>query len=435
MFASYILLAFTGKWLVSLPVMLVAFAAAEVSFFFGDDEYCICFALFLVPNIRMMDVGGIQVLTNLMLLTPVATRFIRVRKINFTALAHTTLLLGIDLIHIMYNRNFEDLIPNASSILVLYFVESTLLDKNTIIRLSHAARALALGAIFSAVFYFIIYTKYIDMSRYFRGYRYTAFASDPNYYSLYICLSIAMILILKKHLIYDYIIIFSLIAIELFTASKMAILLILLMLIYFSAKMIYSGFSRKTKFFRRLIIIGAVLVAVFSQFVVTMIDKLMTRVFARGTNMTLDKLTTRRSTLQVMYMNKLIVNPILLLFGYGVHYNKFFESNISHNTYLDIVLSWGLIGLAVFISIFFTTIRGLVAISSERLNTDHFLPLIVLVISFFSLSCVSASMFWWIICAALLSLRGIEEPQLTERVLRGRAPMVRLRFRFHRASH
>lgn len=411
LFISFLAFVCIGKLFISAPIMFFAFALAIASFFFGDDNYCICFAMFLVPNIRIMDTSRLTVLTNIMLLTPVLARILRVRKINFTAMTHTVLLITIDFIHVMYNQNYEDLVPNIGSIIVLYYIESVLLDRNTVLRLSQITRMLAFGAIFSAALYYVSYARYTDMSRFMRGYRYAAYASDPNYYSLYICLAIAMLMILKQHKLYDYFMIFILIGIEFFTISKMAILIIVLIFIYFTAKTVYNGFSRKTKFFRRLLIVAAVLMSIFSQFIVHMIDRLIVRSgITASDSVTLDTLTTRRSTLQLFYLGELITNPLLLIFGYGVHYTQFYGTlNISHNTFLDIILSWGLIGLAVFISIFFTLIRGLIRICPERITTDHFLPLAVLFITFFALSCVSASMFWWIICASLLSLRGIEE--------------------------
>lgn len=411
LFISFLTLIFAGKLLLSPPVMIAAFVLGMASFFFGDDNYCICFAMFLVPNIRIMDTSRLTILTNLLLLTPVLVRILKVRRINFTAMAHTVLLVTIDFIHVMYNQNFEDLVPNIASIVVLYYVESVLLDRYTVLRLSQIARMLAFGALFSAAMFFISNTRFIDMSIYMRGYRYAGYASDPNYYSLYICLAIAMLMILKQHKLYDYFMIFILIGIEFFTISKMAILVITLIFIYFIVKTVYNGFSRKTKFFRRLLIIAAVLMSIFSQFIVYMIDRLVVRAgISDDASVNLDTLTTRRSTLQLFYLGELLTNPLLLIFGYGVHYSEFYGTlNISHNTFLDIILSWGLIGLSVFISIFFTLIRGLIRICPEKMTTDHFLPLAVLGITFFALSCVSASMFWWIICAGLLSLKGIEE--------------------------
>lgn len=64
---------------------------------------------------------------------------------------------------------------------------------------------------------------------------------------------------------------------------------------------------------------------------------------------------TGRDYIQEYYLNILINNPSRLIFGSSSKYNhllgigheigsEFFEDMVAHNTYLDIILAWGILG-------------------------------------------------------------------------------------------
>ncbi len=130
---------------------------------------------------------------------------------------------------------------------------------------------------------------------------------------------------------------------------------------------------------------------------------------------------------------------MLLLFGYGLQYNetdiyKGFQ-HIAHNTYLDVILSWGLVGVVILFAVFFRIVKMMNKNRLERLTVNHFLPMIVTGVTFFALSCLSATMFWWIICAALLPLEGLYSDETAYILHRSRLQRRKFHFNVHGVAH
>lgn len=373
----------------------------------GDDTYRISFCLMLVPNIRMFDGLRITYIVNVLLALPLFAKILTDRKINSTALAHTLALISLELAHILYMQNYHYLLPNMAAIIMLYYVETVMLDRNADIRFNEIVRKFAFGTCYSAITYFIIHSRVTDMSIYLNGSRFSGYASDPNYFSLYICLAVTLIFVIKTHKVCDYIFLPILIATLLVTVSKMALLTLLVILLFFAARTVYYGFSYKTRFIKRFLMAGIALALVFIRQITNLISNTFNRFREhQGTAVDINTITSNRITLISFYSYELITNPLLLIFGYGMQYNEIYNENLSHNTFVDIILSWGLLGLFLFVSIFFTIIRRLLMYCPDKLTADYFFPLIVMCLMFLSLSCLSASMFWWIVCAALLPLKG-----------------------------
>ena len=374
----------------------------------GDDTYRVGFCLMLVPNIRIFDTLGFTYAVNVMMIMPLIAKIIMDRKVNTTALAHTLILMTLELAHIIYLQSFEHLLPNMAALILLYYVETILLDRKTKINFPEITRKFAFGSIFSAALFFIINFRVMDMRIYLQGYRYTGYASEPNYYSLYICLAVAMIFIIRQHKTRDYVYIGLLLFIELFTLSKMAMLTLLVIVFFVALKTVLNGFSYRTRFLKRFLVILISAAIIFSKQIIDLASNTIIRFRElNGTAIDLDSITTLRSSLMTFYLNLLVSDPFLILFGYGMQYNEIVGRNLSHNTFLDIILSWGIPGVFLFFAIFFTITRRLLSNCPERISVDHFFPMFILVLTFFALSCLSASMFWWVILAAFLPLKGI----------------------------
>lgn len=411
-------------------IFYVAIPIGIVGIFLGDDSFRVSFCLMLVPNIRMFDGLGTTFIVNIMLVTPLFAKLLTDRKVSPVALAHTFALATLELAHILFRQTYSYVLPNMAAILMLLYVETILLDRNTKLNFPDIVRKFAFGSIFSACVYFIVYSLRYDMSKYLSGSRYTAYASDPNYFSLYMCLAIALIFVIKQHKKRDYAYIILLAFIVLFTYSKMALLVLLLIFLYFAGKTVLHGFSYRTRFIRRFLLAGIALAAVFSRQIANLLDTTFSRLREHnGTNVNINTITSNRVELSFTYLYALITDPILLLFGYGLQYNEVYDNNLSHNTFLDVVLSWGISGVILFVVIFYTIIRRLIANCPDKLGPDHFYPLFILGVVFFSLSCLSASMFWWVILAALLPLKGIEDKNESPAYLGNRAGIQRRKIR------
>lgn len=411
---------FIGFWVLVTLAKLVqirfifypAIAVGILGMYFADDSYRTGFSLMLIPNIRMFDGLGNTFFVNIILFAPLVFKIIRERRIISTAMIHTLLLATMELVHIIARQSYEFLIPNMVTIFTLLYVETILIDKNTPIDFADVTRKFAFGSIYSAVVSFVIHSMNgHDMSIYFKGYgyRFTGYAADPNYFSVYMCLALAMLFIIHSHKKRDIVYIFALIGIELFTLSKMALAIMLLIILYVAAKAVKNGFSHRTRFIKRFLLISIGLAAIFSERIANLLDITFSRLRQQnGSAITLDTITSSRSTLVSFYFETAFKEPMLPLVGYGLQYNDVFMETLSHNTYFDILLSWGIPGVVLFIAIIYTMITHLVSACPEKITFDHLLPLFLLGLMLFSLSCLSASMFWWIICAAMLPLKGLE---------------------------
>lgn len=378
---------------------------------YGNDSLRVGFSLMLVPNIRMFDGVGTTFLVNIMLFIPLIAKILTERRVNSKALLHTVILASMELLHIFAEQNYGSLVPNMVTILMLLYVETVLTDRRTFLDFNKITRMFAFGCIYSAVAYFLTNAWRRDLSIYFKGlgFRYQGYASDPNYFSLYMCLAVALLFIIRVHAKRDLIYIFALIFIELFTLSKMALVLLILTALYFIGKAVWHGFHGRLRFVKYILIAGIGLAVLFSNRIVTLLEVTINRLQEHnGTAVNIDTITSGRNTLVGFYFDTLGSDPLMILFGHGLQYNTLYERSLSHNTLFDIILSWGIVGLVVMFFIFYTIFKTMVHNCPERVTLDHLFPSFILLLTFFALSCLSASMFWWVVLAALLPLKGIQ---------------------------
>ncbi len=417
LFISFWVLVSFAKLIQQPTILYPTIFLGMITMAIASDSLRIGFALMLVPNIRMFDGLGTTMFVNILMFVPVVAKIISDRRINKTAFVHTMLLASLELIHILVQQQYDFLISNMVTIFTLMYVETVLLDPNTHTDFPRITRVFAFGSIYSAVMYFIKYAPYRDMSIYFKGlgYRYEGYASDPNYFALYMCLAVAMLFIIPKHKKRDIVYIFALAFIELFTLSKMALVLLLVTLFYFAGKAVIHGFRGKLRFVKYVLLTGIGVGVIFSNRIVNLIELTFSRLQEHnGTEVNLDSITSGRASLTYFYLSVMSSDPIMLFFGHGLQYYTIYQRNLSHNTLLDVLFSWGLVGAGLMVVIFYTLLHKLRKNCPEKIITpDYYFPLFILLLTFFALSCLNAAMFWWVVCAALLPLKGIDYEQIT----------------------
>ncbi len=439
--AIFLALVVLAKVLHILPFIYLGIVIAAAAICLGDDNFRVGTCLLLVPNIRMFDGTTVSFFVNLLITMPVFLHVLETRRINFMALCHVVMLAVWELAHVFYLNNFDNIAPNLGAVLVLYYIECVLTDRNVKVYFPDIVRKFSFGCLYSAVVHYIalaVKSSPKEAWDYVMAWRLQGFAGDPNYFALYLCIAASMMLIIGDlHKKRDYVYILLLMLAILLTFSKMSLVILLLNVLYFSGKTLYNLFSRRNRFVRRITIICIAAGAVFSSQIVDMINVTLVRLQEHnGTAVTMDTITSNRARILQFYSNELINHPALLFFGYGLQYNKtpayteFFY--VAHNTFLDLMLSWGAVGVAMFIFIFYHIFSGIKRSRTHRFRFDEFLPLIITCTSFLALSCLSASMFWWIICAALLPLKGMQ-PNESAAYLGNRAGLqhgkIRLRVR------
>lgn len=249
--------------------------------------------------------------------------------------------------------------------------------------------------------------------------RFIGFFRDPNYYSFFILLTgFSSFKIVKLYHVktnfFMFILFFGFL-----TLSKM-------FLFCFSICCIVVFFSR-IKIRKKLTIKRSIVLPFFITFTILVVfitlslklDYVNTIVGLYNTRFNAQDLTTGRLDIANLYLNAFKLNPVFLIFGASNTYyfhiiNDFMRSNgyyifkdmTTHNFYIELLASWGIIGTLIFIF----AIKHLISIIKKnkfRTNnffSDNFVIFLIIFISSFSLCFLSADCFPLIILFLLLYL-------------------------------
>lgn len=411
----FLSLVFVGTALKITVLLYPAVIAAAASLCLGNHTFRVGFCMLLVPNIRLLDSLNITFGINLLIALPVFIYLFEKRRINFTAAMHVIIIEIWDVAHSVYFNQIHQILPNLSTVIILYYVECVLTEKKIQVNFADVTRKFCFGCIYSGFLYMlhIALHESLPLIDYISLWRLYGYAGDPNYFSLYLCVGVSMLFVItEKHKIRDYFYILIMIGITLLTASKMSLVTMLLILLYFAVYSLYSFLANKNRFAWRIVLIGAAIGVIFSNRIADIIKSTVIRIREKnGSTLDIDTITSNRFMIQNYYFAEMLANPMILLFGYGLQYNEtaYFRRfyHMAHNTYMDIILSWGVPGLIMMFAVFFSIFRKMRKNRTERLTLNHFLPLAVVGLTFLALSCLSATMFWWMVCAVLLPLKGL----------------------------
>lgn len=394
---------------------ILILAAAFVSFCILKSDIANAFywVLFLVPNIRMFDGIGISFIVNAIMALPLVVYAFRagIRRVPAIALLGSICLGTMELFHDAAFNDFTHAVTIMGWILNLLLAMLITVDSKIKFSKDDIFSAFSTGIIMSAVMYLLannISIMYI-LERMNRGLRLAAYADDPNYYSLYICLAIASILNVTGKNVYKFCVMFLLVGIGFLTASKMCIMLmafefVLIFLQLFSKR----KESRNNKRFIAAMSSGLILgLIVLRDYVQLFLNNIVRRMGNINTeSFDLDKLTSGRFTILMEYLDILGNDLICFLFGYGFHYHLLLDQSSkkgAHNTYMDLILAWGLLGTIIFVLILFWWSKTFK--QSRNIQKVEFMkkiPMIVLLINFLDLSCLSAGMFPIVIAVVMI---------------------------------
>ncbi len=397
---------------VSTLFLLGAVLVIAVSIFFTDVENAFYWSLFLVPNIRMFDGLGISFIVNALMALPLVVYFLKGGKKSFNELIFISIVVmfAIEFLHICAYGSYSKIINLVGWILNFYLCMTISIDKDVKINSNNIFSALSTGAILSAVMYILSGFDSIAhvLGGIMEGVRFEAFADDPNAFSIYVCLAFACIINVKKHYIYRFITLIILVFLGFLTGSKMCVLLISFILVSYVFILFFDKDKANKKFALFMLISLALIGIICKDYVDLFIGNFLRRL--GGANADMNTITTGRSGLFVDYINIFVDDLSCFFLGKGFQYPSHLSqaaSKYSHNTYLDVFLSWGIIGGIVFITVLgfwiylFKRNRKI-----KKLTFSKVLPLIVLLAGFMSLSYFSANVFPLVLAVAFLQWIG-----------------------------
>lgn len=374
-----------------------------------DDADNFCFSLFLIPNIRLLDGSGVLFLVNVLILLPLFISIFRNTRANKFALVFTLGLLAYEFFHELVFNQYSDLVANAASILTLLYAWTFSTDREVGVDPYKAAEYLALGVIASSIMCLLSNPSYAQhlIDAIVSGERFEAFAGDPNYFSCYICVALSIVLISKLPNSRIVTLALALIGIGLLTNSKMELAVSFMIVIVWVVSVIakYDWKQRRTAL--ALCVCLLLLAFAFSGALLKLLNHLIVRAGLDSGQLNMAQLSTNRSTILGIYIALFLHNPVLFFFGFGLDYYPALlqvgaaVDHYAHNTYFDVLASWGAIGLVAVCAVLVQWFSELSATwKSPSRAAIRKLPVIALAVCIFSLSCLNSSMFWLLVAVA-----------------------------------
>ena len=418
--AVFSVLIVLGKVATSL-FLYVAIAYVVFCMIGKTKEFGIYLSIFLIPNITVFNSLGLTYIVNLLLAIPILRIIFRKQiKIDAAMFFCWGLLLLIEFLHIAVLGNIGNIAAEISTFICIFIVMVVSTNVDYCLQRRMIGYSLAVGVLTSSIVYLIINPLYLInlISNIGMTARFTAFASDPNYFSLYICLSLAVLVSVKELKTIDYVFCVLLGGIGLLTRSKMCYILLAIIVVYFVFKNLFRVNSKTG--IRVVVALGIITVVIFSlrDQIGILFDNVIARAGLSQGIFSAEQLTSGRSTIMQNYLTILKDNPMALLFGYGLQYHLYLGEATgagAHNTWMDIILAWGIIGFIVYLFFMISWNKAFRKVNLVQRKSGNFLPAIVMCLSFLALSCLSSTMFGWIMMVAMYSFQN-EQPELKRRI-------------------
>lgn len=410
--ALAVLYALTGSRLFIYIAIALISMDGIVSILKKDDNRILGQILLLTPLIGIFKIDGAP-FVNYYIIVALILKIALRSKINSNKAGIVFLLLYIftDLFkYLVFNDSETIKIANIASVISLYSsLLFTYINKEEIkINKEYLSNHFIIGAISSIVYGLII--------RYNAGGLVYAFTNtsiltrnagasgDPNYFGLYIALSIAMLItrINSKNSIKTISLIIFMAICGLSSSSRMYYLLTILLLIYLSITIIKN--TLKTITIKTIITSIFVIIASFGSI----------GIIANNAEYVLQRINSEkdisdgRFSLIEEYTTNINKNTGKLIFGIGTpKYNERLQINhYAHNIYLEVLITNGLVGIVVI---------GLIIINHSihyriKIISNKSLPLIILVVSGFFLSMIEHETFYilFLLCYTYLPITNKE---------------------------
>ncbi len=213
--------------------------------------------------------------------------------------------------------------------------------------------------------------RYIEVKDLLGVLRYSGYYADPNFYSAHITAAIGgvLILLLNRRSVAKGIVLFSLL-ILLFVCGSISVsksfwLVALAVVLLWMVSFLFQKERVSAKLMVLLTFVLGVLFLLSSTLFTDMIDAMLVR-FGRDSN--LSDFTTGRTGLWMQYAQVLEENPLMLLFGNG-YTNVTVNGRASHNTLVQAVFQFGLVGCTVLLAWIACFVRTLLGQSHIRWDT------------------------------------------------------------------
>ena len=396
-----LLLLLSGAYILNNTLLMVlSIILAYSLIIFSNFNKGIRYIYFLMPLAGIFDNLGFKYLFNIAIFILFIRLIIENLIYNKPIINKLTVLfliiivwdIIITIFSNLFNINYIANISLYSSWLIFaYIINKKGLDYNNLIKY------LFIGYLLSCILciYYIFNRWGFDIPD---MYRFKGLARDANYFATY---SLILLFGSKKLYLRLISLIFGLLS-----TSKMFLLLLVLGIFLKMIFIIWDIILNKRRInMKRLylqisIFLILIIIFAYSGLLQIIYDKYIFRFLEYD-------FTTGRFEIQIKYISQMLSDPISFLFGRGLKYRLFYsvpfakEANmIAHNTYLDIMLGFGVIGFIIFIYMFYKICKQYLC-----KNKDSIILLIVFLLNLLALSYLSADLFAFILLLIMLSFK------------------------------
>lgn len=225
--------------------------------------------------------------------------------------------------------------------------------------------------------------RYIEIFDLFGARRYSGYYGDPNFYSAQITAAIGgvLVLLLNRLRAGQAVMLVLLMALLLYcgfmSVSKSFLLVTVMLLLLWAVSILFQKERLSAKLMILLTFSFGVLFLLSSTLFTDMIDTVLSRFSG---NDSLSDLTTGRTELWLSYLRAFIDDPLLLLFGNG-YVHVLVNDRASHNTIIQTVFQFGLVGGLVLFAWFACYVRAL--LKDTRIRWDTLAQLCILLVGAF----------------------------------------------------
>ncbi len=387
-----------------------AFAGvSSVLFIISNLGHCISFLFFLLPfaPILKLDVNGMSFFTVLFFLV-ILKLTVKIHKIGVRLFASLAVLSFYSLA-LSELSEITTIITMASGILLLYYLRSEKVNVDinmTVIVYSVGIVLSSILALFREMLPVVdlFVTDSIQDTEY--ASRFSGLHGNPNYYTLDIIVVMSAIVVFlynnrntKTHTFFFVILaVFGLMSIS----KSFLVALVLLMLCWLIVS-IKQGLRKTIK----LLVVCAVGATTVFYFAYDYISAYIYRLTQDRTG-TLDAITTGRSEIWIGYIEEILNNVKILFFGNGLKTISETIGMATHNTYIELLYSLGIVGAIIFL----LTLR--IGMGKIKLKQGIWIPVIILMVRMVAVNILTYDNLWFYLAIIIMLAREVSNQKTFE---------------------
>lgn len=333
-------------------IRLLLLLATIIILIFCKEKYILPIILFLHPNSALYDDIGFSYLFNITLfIAAIKLLICNKLKINKLSVSIFSVILCIEIIAILRANVIGTELLSIVSWIASYLVLILFSSKMKKIEFMLSYKYFFFGFVVAFICGIAYPLSRWGINNIPVAYRFTGLLRDPNYYSIDALLLIFSAstyakLANKNQFVY----MISAICMGICSVSKTFIVLLLL---GFALKIILNmkKINIKKMFISILIIFTSILILDKTGYLDIIIEKFIYRTETTS-------IFTGRDYLLSFYLQTIVDNPINFLLGNSLleypnvlnpgQGNEYFTNFLAHNTYLDLILAWGIIGVILY---------------------------------------------------------------------------------------